>query len=219
MTIGAIIFDMDGLLIDSEPIWEAAGTAVLNEFRHHLTPEQYASSTGLRTKEWLQQWFLHFGIDQQHVAKAEQKIVDLVMHAVDKQAIALPGVHYMMNYAKAKGLKIGIATSSPQVLADLVIHKLKLAPFVHAISTAEHLEFGKPHPQVYLNCASLLGIAPGACVCFEDSFNGLIAAKAAKMKCVVVPAQTQLHQARWAAADLKISSLQNFNDLLFHCLA
>ena len=80
------------------------------------------------------------------------------------------------------------------------------------------MKYGKPNPQVYLDCATQLGSSPLECICFEDSFNGMIAAKAARMKCVIVPAHHELQDNRWFAADLKISSLQNFNELLMQTL-
>jgi mannitol-1-/sugar-/sorbitol-6-/2-deoxyglucose-6-phosphatase len=80
------------------------------------------------------------------------------------------------------------------------------------------LEYGKPHPQVYLNCAKELNSSPLECICFEDSVNGMIAVKAARMKCVVVPAQNQLKDERWSIADLKVSSLKNFGELHFNLL-
>ena len=103
-------------------------------------------------------------------------------------------------------------------LINAVVNKLEIDHFITARTSAEHLPFSKPHPQVFLNCAELLRTAPTACICFEDSFNGMIAAKAARMKCVVVPAYTHQQEARWAAADLKLSSLQNFNELLLAAL-
>ena len=219
MTISAIIFDMDGLLIDSEPIWEAAGKAVLAKYGHELSAAQYASSTGLRTTEWLDHWFTHFGINKLHLPAAETEIVDAVLQAIDGSATAMPGVYHVLQYAKQKGYRIGIATSSPMRLAQVVIKALGIGQYIEAVSTAEHLAFGKPHPEVYINCAAMLGAKPEDCLCFEDSFNGMIAAKAAKMRCVVVPAHSQLQLSRWSAADLKISSLQNFNDLLLQGLS
>ena len=126
----------------------------------------------------------------------------------------MPGVDYIFQYFIARGFKIGLATSSPMALAEVVIAKLQLGQYLQTITSAEHMPYGKPHPQIYLECAAELGSKPMNCLCFEDSFNGLIAAKAAKMKCVAVPAYQGLQHARWGAADLKISSLQNFNDLL-----
>ena len=81
-----------------------------------------------------------------------------------------------------------------------------------AITSAEKLPFGKPHPEVYINCAAELGLKGMECIAFEDSFNGMIAAKAARMKCVVVPAATAYDHPKWNAADLKLRSLLEFDE-------
>ncbi|HMP92994.1 MAG TPA: HAD-IA family hydrolase, partial [Phnomibacter sp.] len=117
-----------------------------------------------------------------------------------------------------KGLPIGLATSSPLAMAYKVVQLLGIHPYFKVLTSAEHLPYGKPHPQVYLDCAEKLGIMPADILCFEDSVNGMVAAKAAKMKCVVVPAFAQRQWPAWGLADLRISSLQNFNDLLFYQL-
>ncbi len=214
MRIDTVIFDMDGLLIDSEPLWEEAGSELLARYGCKLTHEQYASTTGLRTREWLEHWFHFFELEMSTIAKAEQRILDLVMEKVKKNGREMPGVQYIVSYFRKKGFKIGVATSSPMMLADLVLSQLNLTNVVEAVTSAEALAFGKPHPQVYINCAEALGASPQATLCFEDSVNGMVSAKAAKMKCVVVPGRHQQQLAQWGLADMKISSLQNFNDLL-----
>lgn len=214
MQLDTVIFDMDGLLIDSEPLWMEAGAETLAQYGRQLTPQQYEITTGLRTREWLEYWFRHFQIPTTQMAAAEEHIISSIIEKIKCQGKALPGIGYIFSYFKTKGFKIGLATSSPMKLAEVVVDKLGIAEHLQVITSAEHLPFGKPHPQVYLQCAADLASDPLSCLCFEDSFNGMIAAKAAKMKCVVVPAANQLQQARWGAADLKISSLQNFNDLL-----
>jgi beta-phosphoglucomutase-like phosphatase (HAD superfamily) len=214
MDLQAVIFDMDGLLIDSEPFWQTAGIAVLKQYGHTLTLPQYESSTGLRTKEWLELWFNHFYIPFSEIEAAEEAIIDAVISKIKSQGKLMSGVHHIVNYFLQKDLKLGIATSSPMRLADVVVDMFNLRPVLSAITSAGKLPYGKPHPQVYIDCATELGVQPSQCLAFEDSFNGMIAAKAAKMKCVVVPAMHQNHEQRWGAADLKISSLQNFNDLL-----
>ncbi|MFX5555089.1 HAD-IA family hydrolase, partial [Acinetobacter baumannii] len=85
---------------------------------------------------------------------------------------------------------------SPQTLIDLVVDMLQIKNVVMATASAEDLAFGKPHPEVYLHCAEQLQSHPLQCVCFEDSFNGMIAAKAARMKCVVVPHHSQIKEER-----------------------
>jgi sugar-phosphatase len=127
-------------------------------------------------------------------------------------------VGHILQFFKQRHFNIGLASSSPMELIDVVIAKLQISDFIDARTSAESLSYGKPHPQVYLDCAAALDVSPVECLCFEDSFNGLIAAKAARMKCVVVPDRHQQTLPKWAAADLKLSSLQNFNGLLLDSL-
>ncbi|MEO5685198.1 MAG: hexitol phosphatase HxpB [Chitinophagaceae bacterium] len=216
--LNTVIFDMDGLLIDSEPLWEEAGRETLNLFNITLTPAQYHSSTGLRSSEWIEHWFRHFNISMEHAAAAESTIVRMAIASIVAKAAPMPGVVHIFNFFKQRNFKMGVASSSPIELINLVIKKLQLDGMVTARSSAEHLSNGKPHPQVFLDCAALLQSSPAECICFEDSFNGMIAAKAARMKCVVVPAHNHQQEGRWAAADLKLSSLLNFNDLLLAAL-
>src|ERR1700709_977655 len=179
---------MDGLLIDSEPLWQEAGTSLLKQYGHVLTIPQYELSTGLRTKEWLAYWFHYFAIPFDEIPAAEDKITQSVIDKIKQRGKLMPGVHYIVNYFLQKELKLGIATSSPMKLVDVVVDMFNLRPVLNDITSAGTLPFGKPHPQVYIDCATALDIDPAHCLCFEDSFNGLIAAKAAKMKCRVVPA-------------------------------
>ena len=130
----------------------------------------------------------------------------------------MPGVAHIFNFFLERNFKIGLATSSPPELIDVVVDLLGIRTHLQAISSAESLAFGKPHPEVYLNCAEKLDVQPAQCICFEDSFNGMIAAKAAKMKCVIVPAIQEAKNPAWEAADLKISTLANFNELLIESL-
>ena len=218
MAIDTVIFDMDGLLIDSEPLWLQAGKQVMAQYGKQLTAAEYETTVGLRTQEWLVYWFNYFGLPHTTIASAEVQILSLVQEMIMQKGNAMQGVQHIVQFFLEKKFKLGLATSSPMALAQAVVQKLGLATHLQAITSAEHLQYGKPHPQVYLQCAEALGSEPENCLCFEDSFNGLIAAKAAKMKCIVVPAAHQLKDARWGAADLKISSLQNFNELLMNRL-
>jgi sugar-phosphatase len=213
MQLDTVIFDMDGLLIDSEPLWGEAADEVFSLYGIQLSKEQYATTTGLRTKEFVQWWFRHYQLGEAELARAEENIVQRVIAKVGERGTVMPGVQYIFEFFKRKGFKIGLASSSPQSLIDLVVHICQIGHFLNAISSAEHLPYGKPHPQVYLNCAELLQSHPTQCISFEDSFNGMIAAKAARMKCVVVPHHSQQKDERWGAADLKLSSLQNFGEL------
>ncbi len=213
MQLNTVIFDMDGLLIDSEPLWNEAADEVFHSYGLSLSTEQHNSTTGLRTSEVVQWWFRHFGIGDAEMEKAEKKIIELALYKVQQRGQTLPGVEYIFQFFKQRNFKIGLASSSPQIMIDTVVKQIGIESFLQATSSAEFLAYGKPHPQVYLNCATRLQSEPSECICFEDSFNGMIASKAARMKCVVVPAYNQQKDERWGAADLKLSSLQNFGAL------
>jgi len=218
MQLNTVIFDIDGLLIDSEPLWNQAASEVFKQYGIDLTEEQYKTTTGLRTKEFTQWWFDHYNIGNEELAVAEKKIVQAVLHKIEHKGKIMPGVQYIFDFFEKKKFKIGLATSSPPELIDLVVGMIGIKKYLHATSSAEDLAFGKPHPQVYLNCAESLNSKPVECICFEDSFNGMISVKAARMKCVMVPHASQAKDERWGAADLKLSSLQNFGELHINLL-
>jgi HAD superfamily hydrolase (TIGR01509 family) len=218
MKFSAVIFDMDGLLIDSEPLWQQAGAEMLQAFGVTLTDEEYNLTTGLRTPEWVDYWFTHFTIDKQEAKKAAKLVEETALHKIKQHGVAMPGVQYIMEFFKSNGFQIGLASSSPMRLIEAVVEKLNIQPYLNAITSAEHLPYGKPHPQVFLNCAELLHVPPTVCICFEDSFNGMIAAKAARMKCVVIPAPHVHNHGRWDAADCKLTSLLQFNQPLLQSL-
>ena len=212
MQLNTVIFDMDGLLIDSEPCWQEAGMETLRQFNVTLTPIQYHHTTGLRTPEWLDYWFGFFNIPKDRIPEAtaalHKNVIDKILH----HASPLPGVQQILRYFRERSFRIGLATSSPLSLVDVVVDKLGIGAYLEAVASAEYLPFGKPHPQVYMDCAQALSASPLQCIAFEDSFNGLIAAKAARMKCVAIPVQDQYPLPKWGAADLKLSSLLDFGD-------
>lgn len=218
MKLNTVIFDMDGLLIDSEPLWKEAAEALFLTYGKQLTTQQYASTTGLRTKEFLMHWFRYFDLPDDSISEAEKKVVDLVIKLVKQKGKPMPGVQHIFNFFLERNFKIGLASSSPLELINLVVDMLGIKPHLQAVSSAAELAYGKPHPEVYINCAKKLNAMPEVCICFEDSFNGMIAAKAAKMKCIIVPSLHEAKNPAWEAADLKISTLSNFNELLLNSL-
>lgn len=213
MAINTVIFDMDGLLIDSEPIWQEAANEIFSKQGIHISQEQYDATTGLRTPEFLAYWIQYFKMDDAVIAEWDTQIVNSVIEKVLARDCVMKGVEYIFNFFAERNYKIGLASSSPINLIDAVVEKLHLRPFLAATASAQDLPYGKPHPEVYINCAAMLNSNPNECICFEDSINGMIAAKAAKMKCVVVPSLHLAKDARWSLADLQLSSLQNFGVL------
>jgi sugar-phosphatase len=212
------IFDMDGLLIDSEPLWHEAAREVMLGMGVDMDEATYATTVGLRTREFLEHWFAVYGIRDVSIVDTDVDITRRVIEKVRKNGVLMPGVREALSLLKDKGIRIGLATSSPRSLITAMIETTGLQEVFEAITSAEHLAYGKPHPQVYLDCAELLGVHPTKCVCFEDSFNGMIAAKAARMKCVVVPEASVRNLKVWEAADRKLSDLTEFTEEVWHSI-
>ena len=211
MKLNTVIFDMDGLIIDSEPLWYEAAQETLKVFNVSISEEAYNTTTGLRTPEFLEHWFRIFDIDKIHLAKTETDILERLIYKINTKGNMMQGVVHAIDVFSDMNFKIGLASSSPFGVIHAVLDKLQLTHHFSAIASAEHLDYGKPHPQVFLDCARSLQSDPASCICIEDSFNGLIAAKAAKMKCIIVPHPSQFEMARWNIADLKISSLADIH--------
>jgi sugar-phosphatase len=218
MELNTVIFDMDGVLIDSEPLWNEAAFEVFESYGKKLSAADFALTTGLRTSEFVSWWLRDYKFDNTELEKAAGRIVDGVIKRINTRGQALPGIEYIFEFFRHRNYKIGLATSSPMRLADTIINLLGIGGYLDVRTSAEKMQYGKPHPQVYLECAEALNASPLQCVCFEDSINGMIAAKAARMKCIVVPTYSQQKDERWSLADLKVSSLQNFSELHINLL-
>lgn len=208
--LNTVIFDMDGLLIDSEPCWQEAGSETLLQYDIRLTAEQHHATTGLRTPEWIEWWFRYFRVDNGFAHDAIQKVESLALEKICDKAMPMPGVEYIFSFFKERNFRIGLASSSSVALIRAVAEKLGITDLLDAYASAQSLRYGKPHPEVFLNCAGQLGASPLECICFEDSFNGLIAAKASRMKCVVVPALFLARDPKWVIADLQLDKLSDF---------
>src|SRR5579862_9489247 len=132
MRLNTVIFDMDGLLIDSEPCWQEAGMETLLQFNVTLSPVQYHHTTGLRTREWLDYWFAHFDIGKERIPAAEAALHQNVIGKIKKNAAPLPGVKPIIDFFRTRGFHIGLATSSPLSLVEIVVEKLDIGPAFEA---------------------------------------------------------------------------------------
>ncbi len=215
--IKAIIFDMDGVIIDSEPFWQQAEVEVFNRFGIPVTYEMAASTMGLRIDLVVQHWFEHYTCEAS-VDELANAILDRVAELVAEKGQSLPGLTQAIELIRSRQLPLGLATSSPMRLAEVVLKRLDLTDAFDAIFSAEHLTYGKPHPQVYLDCAAALGVEPTHCLAIEDSVTGLIAAKAARMKAIAIPDAAFAHQAGYGIADLQLSSLEHLTPVQLDAL-
>jgi len=204
---GALIFDMDGVLIDSEPLWHEAEIAASGEAGLVLTPEDCLRTTGLRVDEVVASWCeRHPELAPSReilVASVLDQLVELVIHRGKPK----PGVAEVLALAKFRGLRLALASSSPYRVIHAVLNALALDSTFEIIHSAEEEVRGKPDPAVYLTTARKLGIEPERCIAIEDSPNGLLSAKAAGMRCIVVPEPALGGDPRFALADARVAEL------------
>ena len=117
-----------------------------------------------------------------------------------------------MSYLHSENWRIGLASSSPMNVIQGVLKVLDLERYFDHVASAAALRFGKPHPEVYINTADALGVSPLQCIAIEDSVNGMLAAKSAQMKTVVVPESSDWESPRWVLADAQWRSLLELPD-------
>lgn len=206
--IVAAIFDMDGLLIDSEPLWDRAELDVMASLGVDISRRSELPDTlGLRIDMVVELWYAH----QPWAGPSRQEVTDLIISRaislVEENRPLLPGAREAIALCKAQGLKVGLASASPLHMLEKVLEMFDLRSSFDALASAEKLPYSKPHPQVYMDCAAKLGVDTLACVALEDSVNGMVASKAARMRSIVVPAEEGQHDPRFALADAKLTSL------------
>ncbi|NSL88218.1 hexitol phosphatase HxpB [Chitinophaga solisilvae] len=210
--INTVIFDMDGLLVDSEPLWGIAMREVFSTVGVTLSPELTHLTTGLRTKEVVSYWHNYFKWDSKSADQVTAEIIDSVTAKIIASGTAMEGLHYILDFFGQRSFKTGLASSSPLRLIEAVLQHLQIRDKFQAVYSAEFEDYGKPHPAVYLACATALNSDPLDCLAFEDSVTGMTAAKAARMKTIVVPEPHNRQDPRYALADMKLDSLLQFGD-------
>ena len=201
--IKAVIFDMDGLLIDSEPFWRIAEIGVFKDLGYELTDDMLQTTMGMRNDEVVKHWVAYFGIQQANYGQIEIDILAKVQEQVEEKGTPLPGVIDTLNFFKSQQIPIALASSSPLGIIQSVVDRLGIENYFKVMCSAEFEEYGKPHPAVFLAAANYLRVAPENCLVFEDSLNGIIAAKAAKMQCITIPAKENLANEKYNLADVK----------------
>jgi HAD superfamily hydrolase (TIGR01509 family) len=206
----AVIFDMDGVLIDSEPLWKIAMEEVFHALGSTLKKEDFQKTVGLRIDEVVHFWNHHENWGISNESEIEEAIIVKMIELISKNAQPLSGVIETLNFLKNKGLKIGLATSSSSRLIKVVLAELNIARFFDFVHSAENEAYGKPHPAVYIKVAEKLNVSPTKCLVIEDSFNGVIAGLAAKMKVVCIPEKTHFPNQRLAVADFHFETMNDF---------
>jgi mannitol-1-/sugar-/sorbitol-6-/2-deoxyglucose-6-phosphatase len=206
--LSAAVFDMDGLLVDSEPLWHRAEIAVFGRYGVELSAELCRTTKGMFVGEVARHWYGRRPWEGTTPDEVAAEILDAMAVLLVEEAPLLPGVHHALRFCRARVAQLALASSSPHRLIDIVLDRHGLKGWFDVVHSAEAEPAGKPDPAVFLTTASLLGVDPRRCVVFEDSPAGVAAARAAGMRCVAVP---EHHAApdpgAFTAADAVLDSL------------
>ena len=184
--IRALIFDMDGLLIDSEPVAEAALEQFLRQHGHELRPGTMERTLGRRLPEAMVVIAEAYGLTVP-LEELTRTYDRLRLAALRGNLRPMPGAAALLTFARAAGLKLALATSSLRTHADLSLVETRLAGLFDAEATGDEVERGKPEPDIFLLAAQRLQELPRSCVVLEDAPAGLAAAAAAGMRRIWVP--------------------------------
>lgn len=216
--IKAAIFDLDGLLINSEPFWQEAEIEVFATVGLHLTNKQCTETMGFRIDEAVAYWYNKHpwgNVPQQTVA---DNVVKRLKELITEKGQAMPGVMQTLEFFRQKNIPMAVASSSYMDIIDHAVNALGIREYFVALHSAQHEEYGKPHPAIFIKTAQALQVRPEECIVFEDSFYGLVAAKAAKMKAVAVPDRHITQPEKYAFADVVLNTLKDWDENIFEAL-
>lgn len=210
----AVVFDMDGVLTDSEPLINAAAVAMFRERGVAVLPEDFLPFVGTGENRYIG------GVAEKHgvtldIEAAKRRTYEIYLDLVPTQLHAFPGAVALVDRCQAAGLKVAVASSADRIKIDANLRQIGRPPATwDAIVCAEDVVHKKPAPDIFLAAARKLGVTPSACVVIEDALNGVEAALAAGMRCIAVaqsfPADrlTRAHLVRTGIAEISLADLR-----------
>jgi HAD superfamily hydrolase (TIGR01509 family) len=198
-SIRAVIFDMDGVLTDSEPLINAAAVEFFRELGVAVRPDDFLPFVGTGEDRYLGGVAELYGVTLPPQAK--RRTYEIYLDLVPRRLRAFPGAVELVRTCRTAGLMVAVASSADRIKIDANLRQIGVPPDSwDAVVSAEDAARKKPAPDLFLAAARRLSVEPAECVVIEDAVNGVRAAKAAAMRCVAV-AQT-FPAAKLAEADL-----------------
>ena len=212
MTLQGVIFDMDGVLVDSEPFGFEAMRRVMARYGLPYGEEENAEFLGRTTLDSCRILRARHRLPESEVTLADW-YVEAMLEQIARGPIPMAGVPEVLRGVRGAGYRLALASSAEVRVIDANLAALAIRPLFEAVVSGTQVARGKPDPDVFLAAAERLGVPAAACLVVEDSRNGLLAAKAAGMRCAVVPCAHTLHQ-EFGEADHRIAALPELLPLL-----
>jgi len=206
-----VVFDLDGLLIDSEPFWRRAEIEIFGGLGLVLNELDVRQTMGLRIDDAVRHWWDRFPWEGMTPVEVERAVTARVAELIEDEGVPMPGALEVIDLCQHRSIPMAVCSGSYAVVIEAAMDKLGITSSMSAWHSAEWEPLGKPHPGAYLTTAAKLGVDPIACLAFEDSFYGAISAKAARMRAVAVPEPAALGSPRWGFCDLVLASLEEFD--------
>lgn len=206
----AVIFDMDGVLIDSEPMHLEVEQKMLSSLGINISEDEMTEFIGTASQQmWetlINRYDLKQSIDELHGVLTRFKTKYFREEALEPIA----GIVELLNGFKQNGLKLAVASSSPEEHIHIILEKLNIREFFQIVVSGDHVKVSKPEPEIFLLAAEKLGVKPGECVVIEDSTHGVSAAKAAGMTCIAFDNPNSLNQC-YDKADKIVEKMDEIN--------
>ncbi len=208
----AVIFDMDGVIIDSEPLHYKAYHAMFDEVGIDVSVELYDSLTGKSTINVCKQLKEHFNLEHtpEELATIKRKHFDVIFKT-DKTFDLIDGVRELIMNYHANGLTLVLGSSATMMSINRIFERFQLDQYFKAKLSGAELKASKPHPEIFIKAAKATGFSPEECLVIEDATNGIAAAKGAGIFCVAFDSFHSKNQ-DYSQADLII---QNFEEIHF----
>ncbi|NLD47325.1 MAG: HAD family phosphatase [Clostridiaceae bacterium] len=183
----AIIFDMDGLMIDTEGLYFDTEREIAKSFGKELKDETLWKMMGRKPIEAISIYVedLQLGINPQEILKIRD---DIFQEKLKREVIPMPGLYEILKSFRGK-LKMAIATGSPEKFLKIVMDNLKLQCYFDVMQTSDNITKGKPEPEIYLRTIERMGVIPQECIVLEDSSNGALAGKRAGCHTIAIPTE------------------------------
>jgi sugar-phosphatase len=208
VSIAATLFDMDGLLIDSEVLWHKAEVEIFGSLGVPLYASASRSTKGVFVNEVVDDWYARYPWSGPSADEVVELLLERVGSLVESEGRLLPGALRSIDLTSERG-PVALASSTPLALIHRCLDHFGLSNRFASVHSAEFEPYGKPHPGVFLTAASSLGVEPSCCLVLEDSTAGVIAARAASMSVVAVPTAEDRHEVEFLLADLVLETLDD----------
>jgi beta-phosphoglucomutase-like phosphatase (HAD superfamily) len=203
----ATLFDMDGLLLDSEILWHKAEVEIFGSLGVPIADAEGRSTKGMFVNEVVKFWSSLFPWEGPSTDVVVGLLLSRVGDLVESEGRLLPGALRALNLTGERG-PLALASSTPMALIVRCLKHFDLLDRFSSIHSAEFEPYGKPHPGVFLSAAAALDVAPSVCLVLEDSAAGVLAAKAARTTVIAVPTHDDRDHAEFLLADLVLDSLE-----------